>query len=306
MKMKRPPTSPEARLPGHLQTLVENRQVFTLHHSELNLFETYQRAEQVRLQFPDLVLTSMVRGKKVMHLFGQAGFAYLPGEAVIVPPGEAMLIDFPEARLDNPTQCLALAVSADKIREVMAHLNEQHPKAETGEQWHLDLHDFHLQQNPQLHGTLQRLVSIYHENNRAKEIFADLTLNELLIRLMQTQAARLLLHAPRARATSHRFAFVAQYIHDNLHRPLTVAELSEKACMSQPHFFRCFKAEFGLSPVDYILQLRVAEAKQLLLAGRLNVTQVCLAVGFNNLNYFIRAFKKQVGVAPNLFRKQAG
>lgn len=93
-----------------LFTLVENRSVYTMDACELNVFETHQRAKEVNLQFGDWVLTSMLRGKKVMHLAGRPGFDYLPGESVIVPPHELMKIDFPEAGKETPTQCLALAI----------------------------------------------------------------------------------------------------------------------------------------------------------------------------------------------------
>src|ERR1700757_4788301 len=84
-----------------LRTLVENRSVYTMQHCELNVYETRQQSEKVRLVFDDMVLTTMLRGKKIMHLFGSEQFDYLPGESVIVPGNEEMVIDFPEANTEN-------------------------------------------------------------------------------------------------------------------------------------------------------------------------------------------------------------
>src|SRR5690606_7678944 len=80
-----------------LENHVENRTVYTLKNAELNIFETHLAAEQVHLSFGDPVLASMIKGKKIMHLNGIHSFDFLPGESVILPPGELMKIDFPEA-----------------------------------------------------------------------------------------------------------------------------------------------------------------------------------------------------------------
>ncbi|WP_439651190.1 AraC family transcriptional regulator N-terminal domain-containing protein [Pontibacter harenae] len=108
------------------------------------MFETRQAATNVSLSFNDWVLTSMLRGKKVMHLFDKPGFNYLPGESVIVPPNELMRIDFPEAEEQNPTQCIALAISEEHIRTTINLLNERHTKIESGDNWQIDEKFFHL------------------------------------------------------------------------------------------------------------------------------------------------------------------
>ena len=105
-----------------LFTLVENRTAYSFDMCELNLFETHQSAENVNLVFNHFVLTSMLSGKKVMKLPKRQAFDYLPGESVILPPGELMNIDFPDAKRQSPTQCIALTISDEPYqKDSMGH-----------------------------------------------------------------------------------------------------------------------------------------------------------------------------------------
>src|ERR1700761_6336120 len=286
-----------------LRTLVENRSVYTLQHCELNVFETRQKSEKVKLVFDDMVLTTMLRGKKIMHLFGSEQFDYLPGESVIVPDHEEMVIDFPEADQQNPTQCIALAVQAGILQDTLNLLNEKYPKVEKDESWKIDLSTFHLQNTLEIKTTIDRLLSVSTENNAAKDVLVDFTLKELLIRLMQTQARKLILDNYHKNTNTNRFAFVVEYIKSHIHEDITIDKLSNLCYMSKPNFFRCFKREFGISPVDFIIQERIKAAKKLLKDMNVTISQACYLVGINNLSYFFKLFKRVEGITPNEFRK---
>ena len=177
-----------------LHSLVENRTVYRLEGFELNVFETHRAAHRVPLRLDGLALTTMLRGKKVMHLPGRPAFDYLPGESVVVDKDELMEIDFPEACLCQPTQCLAVAIAPDTIRHTVDMLNERYPKAEPHQPWAIAGPEHaHLTNTPELTDTLGRLVAVSRTSDVNKDVLAGFTLQELLVRLMHLGARRRLL-----------------------------------------------------------------------------------------------------------------
>lgn len=306
--------SPRVHLPAavaplalnQLHSLVENRTVYALDGFELNVFETHQAAHRVPLRLDGLALTTMLRGRKVMHLPDRPAFDYLPGESVVVDQNELMEIDFPDACACQPTQCLAVAIAPDTVRHTVDLLNERYPKADGQQAWGLAGPDFaHLTNTPELTGTLERLVAVSRTTDANKDLLAGFTLQELLVRLMQTQARQLIFHDYARHLTTHRFAAVVAHIKQNLADNLSIDKLSALACMSKATFFRVFKREFGLTPVEFIIRERLGEAKRLLRHPRTAVAEVCLRAGFNNLSYFQALFKKYEGLTPGAYKKQA-
>ncbi|SDX91787.1 AraC family transcriptional regulator [Flavobacterium degerlachei] len=284
-----------------LKTLVENRTVYNLNHCELNLFETYKASELVPLKFNDLVVTSMLRGKKVMHLFDDPSFEYLPGETVVIPSNVEMKIDFPEATKNNPTQCLALAIDQHKITQTLDFLNERYPKEGNKQFWHLDYQNYYFYNNVELATTINKLVKECMSTSVTKDVLADLTLQELLIRIIQTQTTKSiddgLYTNPNSPITQ-----VLEYIRLNLRENISLKNLSDICCMSTTSFYRFFKRELGMSPIEFVISEKMRCAKKLLKNPSIQINEVCHLSGFEDSNYFIRLFKKHEGITPKQYQ----
>ena len=286
-----------------LQTLVENRTSYTLERCELNVFETYTESYKVPLTFNDFVITSMLRGKKIMHLFDKKGFDYFPGQTVIVPPAVTMEIDFPEASDLNPTQCIALAIDQEQIQKTISYLNEFFPKEGSNEKWLLNYDEYHFYNNEEIAYLINKVIRICSERTKEKDVLADLTLKELLVRIMQTQNLKTI-SDEGYNLNQNPLAFVLNYIKSNLNEKISINSLSDKACMSKATFYRLFKRELGISPNDFILAEKINKAKILLTQPGAKVASISYELGFNDANYFIRAFKKIVGITPGTYQMQ--
>jgi AraC-like DNA-binding protein len=282
-----------------LKTLVENRTVYSLDNCELNLFETYQESIKVPLKFNDLVVTSMLRGKKVMHLFDDPEFEYLPGETVIVPGNVEMKIDFPEASASNPTQCLALAIDHGKIRETLDFLNDRYPKEDSG--WHLNHENYFFYNNTELATTLNKLIRECMSFSVTKDALVDLALQELLVRIVQTQTVQQV-DTGKIIDVNSPIVAITEYIRANITGSINLKDMSEKACMSTTSFYRYFKRELGMSPIEFILNEKIKHAKSLLKNPGIQVNEVCFMSGFDDCNYFIRIFKKYEGITPKQYQ----
>ncbi len=287
-----------------LKTLVENRTVYSLEHCELNVFETHMKSYAVPLTFSDFVVTSMVRGKKVMHMYDNPGFDYVPGETVIVPPDVTMKIDFPEATGLNPTQCIALAIDETHIRKTLQYLNEYLPKEFIQNEWSLDYDKYHLYNNEDIALLINKLIRICSDNSKGKNVLADLAVKELLIRMMQTQNMIAVDNNFQKESTANPLAFIVQYIKENINEKIQISELSDKACMSKASFFRAFKKELGVSPLEYILKEKLNRAKELLANPNIKVTAISYELGFNDLNYFVRLFRQKEGITPRQYQSK--
>ena len=104
--------------------------------------------------------------------------------------------------------------------------------------------------------------------------------------------------------TNHtRLHYMLHYIHENITEKILVNTLCRKAYVSRNAFFKLFKEQFGLTPVEYINHERIKLAKQILASSNQTITQTGLQCGFTDVNYFVRIFRKIEGITPGSYQK---
>lgn len=286
-----------------INTLVENRRAFTLNNFELNVYETYQASHLVPLRFNDMVIINMLKGKKVMHLEDIPAFDYFPGETLVLPAERQMKIDFPDAQMQDPTQCTALVISADKITETIDYLNNQYPKMDSKLSWDFSWNKFHLINTAELTALTDKLFANMISDDPFKDMLADLQFKELLIRIIQQQQLGELMEP--SKAVNSEVDLLMSYIRRNISEKLTVEDLSKVANRSKASLFRLFKDEYGITPMELVIQERLRKAKEMLKADH-SIKEVCYACGFTDVNYFTRLFKARVHVTPGAFQRGTG
>jgi len=286
-----------------LSTLVENRTIYSAEYAELNIYETYIKAEQVVLKFDFPIIASMLTGKKVMHLEGFDAFDFFPGESVVMPTQKEMVIDFPIATIDKPTQCLALGIDALKIEEVVGKFNHHVAIENENNKWNLDANASHLINNVDVNHLIERLTYTFTNNNTSKDILLDLMIQELIVRLLQTKAKSLIVSDTHT-FNDTRIGTVIKFIKENLtNKDITVDQLANKAHMSASHFHKQFKNTLGISPIDYINSEKIKFSKKLIKSSQnLRISEIAFQSGFNNTSYFNRQFKKMEMMTPQQFK----
>jgi two-component system response regulator YesN len=102
--------------------------------------------------------------------------------------------------------------------------------------------------------------------------------------------------------THHVIRKLNKYVHENLSRDLSLDTLANLVYMNPSYLSTLYKQFTGKNISDYITELRVAKAKDMLLQSSLKIHEIGEEVGFSNSGYFTRFFKKHVGVTPQEYR----
>lgn len=98
------------------------------------------------------------------------------------------------------------------------------------------------------------------------------------------------------------FNDILEYINQNYDAEMELNKCAKEFHMSPNHISRMFKKYLGKNFIAYLNELRIKKAQGLLRDTELSIKEIAYKVGYNNLNYFYKNFKKITGITPKMFR----
>ena len=101
-----------------------------------------------------------------------------------------------------------------------------------------------------------------------------------------------------------RLLRVLDYIDENIHHPIAIEQLANLIFISKDHLIRLFKKHMNATPVHYINQKKIEKAQLMMLIDEDNIQQLCFKLGFENISYFNRLFKKFTGETPMSYKRR--
>jgi AraC-like DNA-binding protein len=169
------------------------------------------------------------------------------------------------------------------------------------------LHGVPLPKGDALSHLMNELAAVLEresDHKLAEELFIEVV--GQVLRWLRLQQQALLKLAGRKQTTIDELLALLlqarQYIEAHCLTPLKTADVARQVGLSEYHFARLFKTAFGVTVHQFVLRLRLDEARHRLALTDSPVTEIALAVGYNSLSAFIHAFRRQFNLTPSAYR----
>lgn len=163
-----------------------------------------------------------------------------------------------------------------------------------------------ISKDQQVTSCVKSIISEYNQQKLGYELSLKSYIYRLLVLLIRNYVSKYL-NADKynkIQSTTKMYGDIFKYIEENYYRKIYTQELASIVHVSTSHFCRSFKTHTGKTVTDYINNVRLEKALTLFNDQSLNITQIALQCGFDNINYFSRLFKKYFKMSPTEYRRK--
>ena len=254
----------------------------------------FYRATQ-RIRFTNTVfgasLALVAQGRKRVR-FGELELSYAPCHYLVITGEGRYDGEILEASPEAPYLSVLIELPSDVIAKTLLALADANasPAVEQAPA-------FVSAVDPVVKDTVVRFVRA-NDEPLERRLVAPLILEELVFRLLRTDAAAVLRAAVVRDRDADSIQQAMRYMRDRAALPLSVEDVARHVGMSPSHFAHRFRAVARTSPMRYLKQLRLQDARALLLSDGLRVSEVATRVGYESASHFTRDFKTYFGATP--------
>lgn len=149
-----------------------------------------------------------------------------------------------------------------------------------------------------------QIASLYNEEVPGYELALKSLFLQVIFLLLQYSKKQAKTTLPEEGTPADKLKNVLDYIELHYASSISVETLASVCCFSEYHFMRFFKKHMNMTCIEYINNVRLEKAVELFEQGNTSILDVSLSIGFHNLSYFHRAFKKKYGMTPRSFIKE--
>lgn len=237
---------------------------------------------------PFTELFYVVDGKGEFNIQGQR-FPVKPNDFVIINPQvEHTELSSP----DEPLEYIVLGINGLSFSNLTPVSEGGHPFS------FFNLRD----EQKDILRYLKAMVQEATSQSMSYELVCHNLLEILLIKILRHQHFDLEV-GKQSKATKD-ISFIKHYLETYYHESIQLEDLASMTHLSRFYISHSFKKEIGMSPMEYLIAIRIKESKILLRTTNYSISQVADIVGFTTPTYFSKQFRKSTGISPTDYREQ--
>lgn len=231
-----------------------------------------------------------LRGAKQI-VSGQDALVYEPGKYLLTSVDMPVIAQVLRAEANEPCLCLNIRLDLQRIRELLPDIRTPRTPAVSSRGIALSAAD---------EGLLDAVLRLVRLLDTPEDLpfLAPLAERELLYRLLTGEQGARLAQIATAGSQGHQISRAIQWLREYYHRPLRIDDLAALVNMSTSSLHHHFRAVTALSPLQYQKQLRLQEARRLLLSERCDVATAAHRVGYESPSQFSREYSRHFGAPP--------
>ena len=154
-----------------------------------------------------------------------------------------------------------------------------------------------------IEGLLNRMLSEYEQSDEYSDINIKNCLQELIIFLIRYKHHKSSEYIQNMGMTDTLMQEAARFIRNNYMEDLSLEAVADHVSISPTYFSKKFKSSTGFGYKEYLINVRIQEASDMLLETNESINEIALKCGFNDSDYFGNAFKRAKGISPLKYRK---